>query len=52
VLRRAWDELALAWPFTRVEVVLGAPVDPRTSADARGEVERSLARLNAELAAA
>jgi lysophospholipid acyltransferase (LPLAT)-like uncharacterized protein len=52
VLRRAWDRFAIAWPFTRVDVVLGAPVDPRICADARGDVERSLADLNAELAAA
>jgi lysophospholipid acyltransferase (LPLAT)-like uncharacterized protein len=52
VLRRAWDRFALAWPFTRVDVVLGAPVDPRLSPDARGEVERSLADLNAGVAAA
>jgi hypothetical protein len=24
---RAWDRFALAWPFTRVSVVLGAPID-------------------------
>jgi lysophospholipid acyltransferase (LPLAT)-like uncharacterized protein len=25
---RAWDRFVLAWPFSRVVVVLGAPVDP------------------------
>jgi lysophospholipid acyltransferase (LPLAT)-like uncharacterized protein len=48
ILRGAWDRFAIAWPFTRVDVALGDPVDPRTVVDARGEVERSLARLNVE----
>jgi lysophospholipid acyltransferase (LPLAT)-like uncharacterized protein len=51
VFRRAWDRFSLAWPFTCVDVVLGAPIDP-TAQDARGEVEQSLAALNRELAAA
>jgi hypothetical protein len=52
VLRRSWDRFAVAWPFTRVEVVLGAPIDPRERVDAREAVERSLAALNAARAAA
>jgi len=48
VLEKAWDKFALAWPFTRVDVVLGCPIDPSTS-DARAEVERALTRLEAEL---
>jgi lysophospholipid acyltransferase (LPLAT)-like uncharacterized protein len=52
VLRRSWDRFAIAWPFTRVEVVLGEPIDPRERDDAREEVERSLAALNAARAAA
>jgi lysophospholipid acyltransferase (LPLAT)-like uncharacterized protein len=52
VLRRTWDRFAIAWPFTRVDVVLGAPVDPATDAGARETVERSLAELNAPRAAA
>jgi lysophospholipid acyltransferase (LPLAT)-like uncharacterized protein len=52
VLRRAWDELAIAWPFTRVDVILGAPVDPRLAADPRSDVERSLVALNEQLRAA
>lgn len=28
VLRRTWDSFTLAWPFSRVVVVLGAPLDP------------------------
>jgi lysophospholipid acyltransferase (LPLAT)-like uncharacterized protein len=49
VLRRAWDRFAIAWPFTRVDVALGDPVDPLTAADPRAEIESSLARLNAAL---
>jgi hypothetical protein len=52
VLRRTWDRFAIAWPFTRVDVALGDPVDPRTATDARADVERSLARLNAGLSIA
>jgi lysophospholipid acyltransferase (LPLAT)-like uncharacterized protein len=35
-LARAWDRFVLAWPFARVVVVLGAPIDVRamTSGDA------------------
>jgi lysophospholipid acyltransferase (LPLAT)-like uncharacterized protein len=51
VLEKAWDKLAVAWPFTRVDVVLGRPIDPGIATDARAEVERELARLDEELAA-
>jgi lysophospholipid acyltransferase (LPLAT)-like uncharacterized protein len=51
VFQRAWDRFALAWPFTRVDVVLGAPIDPGRD-DAREAVERSLAALNGEATAA
>jgi lysophospholipid acyltransferase (LPLAT)-like uncharacterized protein len=47
VLDRAWDHFAIAWPFSRVEVTLGDPVDPATAADPRADVEHALARLNA-----
>ncbi len=47
VLRRAWDRFAIAWPFTRVDVTLGRPIDP-TGLDARAQVERALAALNGE----
>ncbi len=50
VLRRAWDRFAIAWPFTRVDVVLGPPVDPLGSRDALRDVERALETLNASLA--
>jgi hypothetical protein len=46
VLRRSWDRFAIAWPFTRVDVVLGEPIDPRARPDAREAVERSLCALN------
>jgi lysophospholipid acyltransferase (LPLAT)-like uncharacterized protein len=51
VLHRAWDRFAIAWPFTRVDVVLGGPVDPHRG-DARREVELALDTLNATPAAA
>jgi lysophospholipid acyltransferase (LPLAT)-like uncharacterized protein len=51
VLEKAWDKFAVAWPFTRVDVVLGRPIDPGIATDARAEVERELARLDEELAA-
>jgi len=51
VLHDAWDRFALAWPFTRVDVVLGRPIDPRTTGDPRSEVEQALGLLDEELAA-
>jgi lysophospholipid acyltransferase (LPLAT)-like uncharacterized protein len=50
VLGRAWDRFALAWPFTRVDVALGCPIEP-TSEGAREEMQRSLQALNASLRA-
>jgi lysophospholipid acyltransferase (LPLAT)-like uncharacterized protein len=47
LLRRTWDRFAIAWPFSRVDVVLGAPIDPAERVDVREEVERSLLELNA-----
>jgi len=46
VLRRAWDRFAVAWPFSRVTVTLGAPIDPRES-DARVRLEDAIADANA-----
>jgi lysophospholipid acyltransferase (LPLAT)-like uncharacterized protein len=54
VLRRAWDRFALAWPFSRVTVRLGAPIDPAWADDpeaARGLLEEAIARANVEAAA-
>lgn len=39
---RAWDRFVLAWPFTRVVVVLGAPIRPE-----RAELELPVAIRNA-----
>jgi lysophospholipid acyltransferase (LPLAT)-like uncharacterized protein len=47
LLRRTWDRFVIAWPFSRVDVVLGAPIDPGDHSDPRGAVERSLLELNA-----
>ena len=49
VLKRAWDRFAIAWPFTRVVVVLGAPVDAERP-DARALLEGEITRAN-EIAA-
>jgi lysophospholipid acyltransferase (LPLAT)-like uncharacterized protein len=49
VLNGTWDQFALAWPFTRVDVLLGAPIDPESVSDARREVEQELVRMNAAL---
>ena len=51
VLRRAWDRFAVAWPFTRVDVVLGAPIEPAASG-ARDAVERALREMNRDSLAA
>jgi lysophospholipid acyltransferase (LPLAT)-like uncharacterized protein len=45
-LRRTWDHFAIAWPFSRVDVVLGAPIEPGDGVDVREAVERSLLELN------
>jgi lysophospholipid acyltransferase (LPLAT)-like uncharacterized protein len=52
VLRRTWDKFAIAWPFTRVDIALGHPIEPGKSASVRGEVECALTRLNARLSVA
>jgi lysophospholipid acyltransferase (LPLAT)-like uncharacterized protein len=49
VLKRSWDQFAIAWPFTRVDVALGSPIDP--TADALATVEQAIGRLNADLRA-
>jgi lysophospholipid acyltransferase (LPLAT)-like uncharacterized protein len=35
VLRRAWDRFAIAWPFSTVAVVLGAPIEAVEAASGR-----------------
>jgi lysophospholipid acyltransferase (LPLAT)-like uncharacterized protein len=50
VLRRAWDRFQIAWPFTRVTVRLGAPIEPG-EADARARLEQAIALANLDAAA-
>jgi lysophospholipid acyltransferase (LPLAT)-like uncharacterized protein len=50
VLRETWDRFALAWPFTTVDVVLGAPLEPTQRGDVRAALEVELRRLNGLLA--
>jgi len=50
VLRGAWDQFGLAWPFSRVTVRLGAPIEPSRE-DARAVLEGAIVRANAEAAA-
>ena len=50
VLRRSWDRLAIAWPFTRVDVAIGSPIEPGAS-DAVAQVQGALARLTLQLGA-
>jgi lysophospholipid acyltransferase (LPLAT)-like uncharacterized protein len=47
VLSGTWDRFIVAWPFTRVDVLLGPPIDPARVADARRRIEESLGILNA-----
>jgi hypothetical protein len=42
----------VAWPFTRVDVALGGPIEPERAGDVRAEVQAALAALNAGLVAA
>jgi lysophospholipid acyltransferase (LPLAT)-like uncharacterized protein len=49
VLGRSWDRFAIAWPFTRVDVALGRPVEPDEPLGAREAVERALLELDASL---
>lgn len=48
VLVRAWDRFALPWPFTRVAIVVGAPV---AEGDIAAGIEAANARAEAMLAA-
>jgi lysophospholipid acyltransferase (LPLAT)-like uncharacterized protein len=51
VIRGAWDRFEVAWPFSRVDLVLGPPIDPKTAVDPRAEVEHALRALDEEFAA-
>jgi lysophospholipid acyltransferase (LPLAT)-like uncharacterized protein len=44
VLERAWDRFVLPWPFTRVDIFLGDPVDLREGAEDR--LARAIAECN------
>jgi hypothetical protein len=48
VFTRAWDRFALPWPFTRVSVVLGAPLEPVLCADAADSLKRAIEEANRE----
>jgi lysophospholipid acyltransferase (LPLAT)-like uncharacterized protein len=48
VLHKAWDKFTLAWPFSRVDVVLGRPIDPAAEPDARAQVQCALETLDRE----
>jgi lysophospholipid acyltransferase (LPLAT)-like uncharacterized protein len=48
VLERAWDKFRIAWPFSRVTVTLGAPIEPDQDEErARAALEKAIARENA-----
>ena len=42
-LAKAWDRYAIAWPFSRVAVVLGPPLEPDTDA---GTVAQAIVEAN------
>ncbi|MBX3214017.1 MAG: DUF374 domain-containing protein [Labilithrix sp.] len=43
---RAWDRFALAWPFARVSVVLGEPLELAADRDGVGALATSIAAAN------
>lgn len=47
-LRRAWDKLRIPWPFSRVVVRLGAPVDVAHADDPAGTLARAIEDANRE----
>lgn len=47
VFERAWDRFALAWPFSRVAVVLGAPLAPAEDAGDGELVRAAIVAANA-----
>ena len=52
ILGRAWDRFAVAWPFARVVVTLGAPIEPLADDDAtKAHLEDAIVRANARAAA-
>lgn len=54
IFARAWDRFALAWPFARVAVVLGAPIEPAALGVGEvgvGELAAAIASANTAAAA-
>jgi hypothetical protein len=49
ILSRTWDRFAVAWPFSVVDVALGAPLDPRNLGDPRAALESSIESLTLAL---
>lgn len=49
VISRAWDRFAVAWPFSRVTVTLGEPIEPSRT-DARAALEAAIWSANREAA--
>jgi lysophospholipid acyltransferase (LPLAT)-like uncharacterized protein len=47
---RAWDRFVLAWPFARVTVVLGAPVEASEAGEAGEALQDAIATANATAA--
>jgi lysophospholipid acyltransferase (LPLAT)-like uncharacterized protein len=50
VLEHAWDKFGVAWPFSRVTVHLGAPIEPDRG-DAREVLQSAIVRANLEAVA-
>jgi lysophospholipid acyltransferase (LPLAT)-like uncharacterized protein len=44
VLGRAWDRFCIPWPFSRVVVVAGAPIDATQAADRPELIEQAIQR--------
>ena len=49
VLERAWDRFQIPWPFARVQIVLGAPVDPQSDS-AAAQLEAAIDACNRDAA--
>jgi lysophospholipid acyltransferase (LPLAT)-like uncharacterized protein len=51
-LSGTWDRFVLAWPFSRVDLLFGAPIDPAAAVDARADLQRALDTMSATAAEA
>jgi hypothetical protein len=47
VLRKTWDGFAVAWPFSRVDVALGRPIEPGEAGEGGAAIAAEIARLEA-----